>query len=218
MDCSMQSKRVWKMSEVKGYFVTGIGTDVGKSIAAAVLVEKLGADYWKPVQAGDLVNTDSMKVERLVTNPRSKFHPERWVLEHAMSPHAAAELQGVHIDLADFQLPQTSNTLVVEGAGGLMVPLNNNGDLLIDLIAQLGLPAIVVARNYLGSINHSILTIEALKQRKIAIAGVLFNGEPVPATENAILAATGVRDLGRIPELTEVSTEQIQVAGSAVEL
>ena len=206
------------MSNTKGYFVTGIGTDVGKTIAAAVLVEKLGADYWKPVQAGDLSNTDTMKVQRLVTNPSTKFHAERWVLERAMSPHAAAELEGVELNLADFELPETENTLIVEGAGGLMVPLNNKGDLLIDLIARLGLPAIVIARNYLGSINHSILTIEALKQRKITVAGVLFNGEAVPASEKAILDATGIVNLGRIDELREVSSATVQGAGIKVHL
>jgi dethiobiotin synthetase len=167
------------------YFLTGIGTDVGKTVVAATLVEALQADYWKPIQAGDLDHTDTMKVRQLVANSNSVFHPERYQLTAPMSPHAAAAIDGVRIKLADFSLPDTQNTLIVEGAGGLMVPLNDY-DTMIDLIERLQLPVILVSRHYLGSINHTLLSIDALKKRNLRIAGLIFNGDPLPSTEEAI--------------------------------
>ena len=151
-------------------FVTGIGTDVGKTVISAVLTEKLGADYWKPVQAGDLDNSDTIKVKELVSNSQSVFHDESFRLNHPMSPHAAAQREGVEINLDDFKIPETANNLVIEGAGGLMVPLNDR-DCLIDLIETLGAEVVLVSRNYLGSINHTLLSIEALKSRGIPVRG-----------------------------------------------
>ena len=140
-------------------FVTGIGTEVGKTVIAAILTEKLKADYWKPVQAGDLDDSDTMKVRALVSNSVSVFHEEGFRLNHPMSPHAAAERDGVEIGLEDFEMPQTENHLVIEGAGGLMVPLNDQ-DCVIDLIEGSGTEVVLVSRNYLGSINHTLLSIE----------------------------------------------------------
>ncbi|MBA9077779.1 MULTISPECIES: dethiobiotin synthase [Rufibacter] len=173
----------------KRYFVTGIGTDVGKTVAAAILTQALQADYWKPIQAGNLEDSDTHAVQRLVTNPVSTFHPEAYKLQMPASPHTAAAAEGIRISLDEIQAPATKNHLVVEGAGGLMVPLNNN-DLVIDLIQQLGLEVILVSRNYLGSINHTLSAVEVLKYRKIPVAGIIFNGVPNASTEDFILYYT----------------------------
>jgi len=190
------------------YFITGIGTDVGKTLVAAVLTESLQADYWKPIQAGSLEFTDTMRVQSWVSNSKSQFHPERFRLSHAMSPHAAAELDGVDILLNDFKVPETNNNLIIEGAGGLMVPINYN-DLIIDLIPQISDAVILVSQNYLGSINHTLLSVEALQQRKIPIKGIIFNGKPNLFTENVILMKTGITRLGSIPLLKEIDKKVI---------
>lgn len=198
------------------YFITGIDTEIGKTVISAILTEKLQADYWKPVQAGDLDNSDTMKVQRLISNSKSIFHQERYRLNHPMSPHAAADLDGVEIKLTDFELPKTENTLLIEGAGGLFVPLNHE-DCIIDLIKKLGVPVILVSKNYLGSINHTLLSINALKNRGIPIAGVIFNGKPNAATEAVIEKMTGVRIFGKIGELASIDKETIREAGERVE-
>jgi dethiobiotin synthetase len=187
---------------MKDIFVTGIGTDVGKTVVSAILTEALQADYWKPVQSGSVELTDSHKVKSLVSNPRTVFHPETYLLQAPLSPHAAAALEGIEIDLAAIARPQTQNRLVVEGAGGLFVPLNANY-LMVDLIRHLQLPVVVVSANYLGSINHTLLTLEALRSRHIPVAGLIFNGAPNPATEDYILQYAGVpKLLSVLPEDT----------------
>ncbi|MCC2545428.1 dethiobiotin synthase [Hymenobacter sp. BT175] len=195
-------------------FITGIGTDVGKTVVAALLTEALGADYWKPVQAGLEPTTDSQTVRSLVTNPASRFHPEAYRLLLPASPHAAAEAESLTIRPGDFTLPQTENHLVVEGAGGLLVPLAP-GFLVADLIGQLGLATIVVSRNYLGSINHTLLTLEALRQRGLPVRGLIFNGEPNPATEDFITAHTGVPVLPRLLPLPSLDATQIRPLATA---
>ncbi|GGK82520.1 dethiobiotin synthase [Rufibacter glacialis] len=173
----------------KRYFITGIGTDVGKTIAAAVLTQALEADYWKPIQAGSLDFSDTHTVQSLVSNPATVFHPEAYRLQMPASPHTAAAAEGLHLQLENVKLPQTKNHLIVEGAGGVMVPLNDR-ELVLDLIQKLGLEVVIVSRNYLGSINHTLTTVEVLKCRQISIAGILFNGEPTPSTEEFILQYT----------------------------
>ena len=191
------------------FFITGIGTEIGKTVVSAVVTEYLQADYWKPVQSGDLHWTDTMKVQSLTSNSKSVFHPERHRLSAPLSPHASAALDGVQINLSDFTLPQTSNHLVVEGAGGLMVPLNDQ-DVMLDLIQQLQIPVILVSRNYLGSINHTLLSFEALKQRNIPIAGIVFNGEPNPASESFIENYTQLPVLFRVGNLDDITPESIR--------
>lgn len=180
-------------------FVTGIGTEVGKTIVSAIITEALKADYWKPIQAGDLHHSDTDKLRALVTNNNSIFHKEAFRLNHPMSPHAAAQRDGVHIQLKDIQIPKTTNHLIIEGAGGLMVPLNNK-DCIIDLIPKLDCEAVLVSRNYLGSINHTLLSIEALQKRGIPIKGIIFNGAENKETEQVILKMTNVSLLGRVME------------------
>jgi dethiobiotin synthetase len=177
-------------------FITGISTDVGKTIAAAIVVEALEADYWKPIQAGDLDKSDTDKVKSLISNKKSKFHPNTYALQTPASPHFAAEIDNIVIDLKKIIEPKTSNHLIIEGAGGLLVPINYN-DCILDLI-QNDYKVIIVSRHYLGSINHTLLTIEALKSRKINVAGIIFSGNENAATEAIILKKTKVALIGRI--------------------
>lgn len=182
---------------MKRIFVTGISTDVGKTIACAILTEALKADYWKPIQAGELDNTDSHKVGRLLSNKKTVIHPCDLELKTHMSPHAAAEIDGVEINIHAIQEPITKNHLVIEGAGGLLVPLNDNYTVL-DLI-QPNYKVVVVSRHYEGSINHTLLTIGLLQSKGYEVS-VLFSGNEHPTTESIILKKTGVAYLGRINE------------------
>lgn len=177
-------------------FITGIGTDVGKTVASAIVTQALEADYWKPIQAGDLDHSDSHKVQTMVSNALSVFHPNAYALHTPASPHLAAAIDGITIDLKQIREPQTKNHLVIEGAGGVLVPLNDT-DCVIDLI-QKDYKVIVVSRHYLGSINHTLLTIEALQNRNIKVAGIIFSGDENKATEEIILNKTGVAFIGRI--------------------
>ena len=179
-------------------FITGISTDVGKTIASSIIVEALEADYWKPIQAGDLDHSDTHKVKSYISNSKTQFHPNAYRLHTPASPHLAAELDGMTIDLKQIKEPNTQNHLVIEGAGGIFVPLNNN-DCIVDLI-QPDYKVIVVSRHYLGSINHTLLTVEAIKNRGFEVAGVIFSGEENQATESIIYNKTGVKCMGRIDE------------------
>jgi dethiobiotin synthetase len=179
-------------------FITGISTDVGKTIASAIIVEALQADYWKPIQAGDLEHSDTHKVQSLITNTQSQFHPNSYALQTPASPHLAAVKDGITIDLKQIKEPQTTNHLVIEGAGGILVPLNDT-ESVVDII-QPDYKVIVVSRHYLGSINHTLLTVEALQNRKIQVAGIIFSGEENTSSEQIILNRTGVICIGRIGE------------------
>lgn len=177
-------------------FITGIGTDVGKTIASAIITQSLEADYWKPVQAGDLDNSDSHKIQRYISNNKTVIHPNSYKLNTPASPHLAADLDGIAIELKKIAAPKTNNHLVIEGAGGVLVPLNAT-DCIIDII-QKDYKVIVVSRHYLGSINHTLLTVEALKNRKITVAGIIFSGDENKATEAIITKKTGIKVIGRI--------------------
>jgi dethiobiotin synthetase len=179
-------------------FVTGIGTDVGKTIVSAIITEALEADYWKPIQAGDLDNSDSHKIKCFLSNKKTVIHPNSYALNTPASPHLAAELDRITIDLKKIIEPKTENHLVIEGAGGVFVPLNSK-DCVIDLI-QSDYKVIVVSRHYLGSINHTLLTVEALQNRKIVVAGIVFSGAENNASESIILSKTGVNCIGRIEQ------------------
>ncbi|WP_269686066.1 dethiobiotin synthase [Flavobacterium lacustre] len=179
-------------------FITGIGTDVGKTIVSAIVTEALQADYWKPIQAGDLENSDSHKIKSFLSNKKTVIHPNSYALNTPASPHLAAEIDGITIDLNQIIEPETASHLVVEGAGGVFVPLNSK-DCVIDLV-QPDYKVIVVSRHYLGSINHTLLTIEALQNRKITIAGIIFSGDENKATEEIIQTKSGLKCIGRIEQ------------------
>ena len=181
----------------KPIFITGIGTEIGKTIVSAVLVEKLQADYWKPVQSGELNNSDTMIVKKLISNKKSVFHQETYRLNQPFSPHYSAALDGIEIDLDKINLPQTENQLIIEGAGGLMVPLNEKV-LMIDLIEKLDAEVVLVSKNYLGSINHTLLSVEILKNRNIPIKRLIICGETNQSSEQLIYKQTGIKIL-RIP-------------------
>ncbi|MDR7372971.1 dethiobiotin synthase [Flavobacterium aquidurense] len=179
-------------------FITGISTDVGKTVSSAIVVEALEADYWKPIQAGDLENSDSHKVKSHVSNSKSQFFPNSYALNTPASPHLAAEIDGITINLSEIKEPKTDNHLVIEGAGGIFVPLNEKNTI-IDLI-QSDYKVIIVSRHYLGSINHTLLTIEAIRNRGFEVAGIIFSGSENKSTESLILNKTGINCIGRIDE------------------
>ena len=189
-------------------FVSGIGTGIGKTVVSAILTEALEADYWKPVQAGDLENSDSVFIQKNVSNPACVIHPERYRLRTAASPHYAAEIDDVEIKKENFIVPVTTNNIVIETAGGVMSPLAKNF-LNIDLIEYLQLPVVLVAGNYLGSINHTLLSYYALRNRNIKISGIVFSGETVKASEQYILEHTGLPLLFSIPFLEPLNAETI---------
>ncbi|XZF13083.1 dethiobiotin synthase [Chitinophagaceae bacterium MMS25-I14] len=166
--------------------IAGIHTGIGKTIAAAIITEALQADYWKPVQAGNLEDSDSITVGNLLTNETSVLHPEAVRLQMPASPHTAARHEGVVLDHHSFQLPQTENTLIVETAGGLFSPIDEKSTM-ADFISYNALPVILVTRHYLGSINHTLLCLEALQQRGIKVLGLLVSGTEDAASESFIL-------------------------------
>lgn len=196
------------MKDPKRYFITGIDTNIGKTIVSAIITQALEADYWKPIQAGDLDQSDSLKVASLWSNKRSQVHPETYRLHTPASPHHAARIDGIIINEQQFVVPQTENHLVVEGAGGLFVPLNDHY-LIIDLIKNLQLPVLLVASFYLGSINHTLASIDALQRRSIPIAGLLFNGAITPSSKDYILQYSQVPCLGQIPFLPHLNKKSI---------
>ena len=188
------------------YFVTGISTEVGKTIASAIIVEALQADYWKPIQSGDLDNSDTRKVHTLISNTETKFHPNSYSLKVPISPHAAAAIDNVEIDITKIKVPETNNKLVIEGAGGILVPLNNKHTIM-DIISP-KYKIIVVSRHYLGSINHTLLTINLLKEHGFDVS-ILFSGKEHPTTEEIIHKMTNVPVIGRIDEEKEFTKEVI---------
>ena len=188
-------------------FITGIGTGVGKTIVSAVLVEKLKADYWKPIQSGDLDNSDTSLVRTLVSNNISKFHPEAYRLTQAYSPHKSAALDGIRIDPENIIQPETNNQLIIEGAGGLMVPLNENF-LMIDLIKKLDAEVFLVSKNYLGSINHTLMSVGILKSNGITLSRIIFSGEQDHDSEEIIRKHLKLESLN-IPHFSTLNAEII---------
>jgi dethiobiotin synthetase len=191
------------------YIIAGIGTEIGKTFISSILTEALQADYWKPIQSGALDFTDTDMVRSLISNSKTVFHPETYRLHQPMSPHAAAAIDGIEIELSKFQLPQTDNHLIIELAGGIMVPLNNN-ETNLDLIKRLAIPVILISKNYLGSINHTLLSIEVLKMNNIPIKGLIFNGERNESSEEFILNYTKINFLGRVDFEENINKELIK--------
>jgi dethiobiotin synthetase len=197
---------------LQGFFVTGTDTDVGKTLVSAWLMTHLDADYWKPIQAGTEPETDSVTVRRLADIPAGRILPEAYVLPEAMAPHEAARRAGITIDMTKLEAPETDRLLIVEGAGGLLVPLTEEA-YVIDLAAELHLPVILVARSTLGTINHTLLSIEALHRRGLPLAGVVVNGPETPHNRTAIERYGEVNVIAEIPwlpELTRASLREIE--------
>ncbi len=194
---------------MKGVSIVGIGTDVGKTVVSAITSEALTACYFKPAQAGDLDNSDSMKVGRL-TSDKVTIAAEIFKLKTPMAPHGAAKIDGVQMRVSDIQFPRTDQPLVLEGAGGLMVPLNEHHETFLDIYKRAGMPVIVVSRHYLGSINHTLLTIDRLKLEGLNIIGVVYVGEENEVTESIIERNTGIKQLARIPWADNLTSEFIK--------
>lgn len=192
------------------YFITAIHTNSGKTLVSAIITEAIKADYWKPIQAG-IEDRDSKTIEGLISNKNSFLHPERYLLKEPASPHKAAALENIEIHLIDFELPKTDNNLVIEGAGGILVPINNNGDTVIDIAEKFKTEIIIVSNHYLGSINHTLLTVSELKRRGLKIKGIVFNNHPNSSSEEIILKLTGLKCLLKIkqePVLTKEIVKQ----------
>jgi dethiobiotin synthetase len=187
------------------YFVTAIHTDSGKTLVSAILTQALQADYWKPIQAG--LPRDTEAVMKLVSNPRTVFHAEAYLLQTPASPHLAARIDEVDIQLNALRVPETTNpNLVIEGAGGLLVPINE-AHFIVDLAERLGAGIVLVSNHYLGSINHTMLTVQELKRRKLPVVGIIFNGEPNEASESIILKHAGYPCLLRIQPHPSITRE-----------
>ncbi|MBP9706064.1 MAG: dethiobiotin synthase [Oligoflexales bacterium] len=201
------------MFKAKHIFVTAIDTGVGKTLVSAILSKAFNADYWKPIQAGELDYSDSQRVRQLLgTKKSTKIHPEAYRLKLAASPHYAAEQEGLEIDIYKIKLPKTENNLIIEGAGGVLCPINRlyqMRDLILYLQKSSKLSVVLVCKNYLGSISHTLLSLEALQSQRINVAGLIFSGESHAASEDYICQAAQVKIIARIPTLNEVTAKVI---------
>lgn len=212
----LKDKKPEKPNYRQSIFVTGIGTEIGKTVCSAVLTKYLKADYWKPVQSGDLDFSDTMKIQSW-TGKNTVCHPETYRLKLAASPHQSAKEEGVEIDLNNFKIPETNNHLIIEGAGGLMVPLNDH-EFIMDLIEKLKVPVALVVKNYLGCINHTLLSMMALQQRKINLKYLILNGNFPQDTERIIVKNIHQKTkIIKIPHFNEITEEQIETATKQLE-
>jgi dethiobiotin synthetase len=190
------------------YFVTAIGTDSGKTLASAILCEALQADYWKPIQAG--LPKDSDTVKGLLSNTTTIIHKEAYLLNTPASPHAAAKIDSVHINLGGIVAPPASTRpLIIEGAGGCLVPINDT-DFVIDIAVHLNTPIILVSNLYLGSINHTLLTVKLLQQKNLTVKGIIFNGPPNAESERIILLHSGYKCLLQIQPEPIINKEAVK--------
>jgi dethiobiotin synthase len=212
---SSSSKPIWLAGSpaLQGFFVTGTDTDVGKTLIAAWLLAHLDAlrlepHYWKPVQAGRAPATDAETVASLAGIPPARILPEAYLLEQAIAPHEAARRAGIAIEMGQLVPPQADRLLVVEGVGGLLVPLTDEA-YVIDLIEALRLPTILVARSTLGTINHTLLSLEALRRRGIVVAGVVMNGSEMPHNRAAIERYGRARVIAEIPWLESINRQAL---------
>lgn len=190
-------------------FVTGIGTDVGKTVVSAILTEALEADYWKPVQTGSDFGTDTDKIRKLVSNTKTVCHPETYSFESPSAPYAAAKAENKPIDFDAIKLPQTDNNLIIEGAGGLLVPLTEK-HFMVDVIKKFDIETVLVVQNYLGSINHTLLSCEFLKSKGVKVLGIIITGTENPASEDVIISHCGFPLLGRIKREVAITPEIVK--------
>jgi len=189
------------------YFVTAIGTDSGKTLVSAILTEMLHADYWKPVQSGAPRDTETVRA--LVTNEQSKFYKETFLLKTPASPHASARIDGVEITIDQIVPPISNRDLIIEGAGGVMVPLNDE-EVILDMVPKLNAEIVLVSNLYLGSINHTLLTAEVIKSRGYDVKGIIFNGPGNEESERIILLKTGYRQLLKVEQEPVINKEIVK--------
>jgi dethiobiotin synthetase len=189
-------------------FITGIGTNVGKTIVSAILTEALEADYWKPIQSGTNEGKDSDTVKSLISNSKTIIHPETYLLKEPLSPHFAAKLDGIEIELNKIVLPKTENHLIIEGAGGLLVPINNT-QYVIDIAKQFDCEIVLVISSYLGCINHSLLSIDYIKRNGFKIYAFVFNGEFETEVKQSITNYSPESKIIDIPTLNTLNKSQI---------
>jgi len=199
------------------YFVTGTDTDVGKTVVSAWLVHHLNASYWKPVQSGMNETPDKNEIQRLCGISDHRILPSTYELNEALSPHEAARIDGIEIKLDKIVKPEVKGPLVIEGAGGVYVPLND-ASFMIDLISKMGCPTIVVARSGLGTINHTLLTLSALRQNNIDVLGVVLNGPLNPKNKKAIEEFGKVPILGQIPYIKGIDVSQFEKINLSLQL
>lgn len=197
------------------YFITGIGTNVGKTIVSAILTEALQADYWKPIQSGTIEGLDSETVRALVSNTKTFIHPEVYLLKQPLSPHSAAKIDGVTIDLHQLKLPQTSHHLIIEGAGGLLVPINDTA-FVIDIARQIACEIVLVITDYLGCINHSLLSIDYLTGNNFKIHALVFNGTFNDEVKQTIMNYVPDVKVITVKTLEHLSKEAVAVEAEAV--
>lgn len=192
-------------------FVTGIDTNVGKTVVSAILTNALKYDYWKPIQSGDLKDSDTKKVRNWI-NKDLKCFPEAIRLKTPLSPHESARIDKKKIILERFESPKEDN-IIIEGAGGLMVPMNDEGDCMVDLIKHLDAKVVLVSKNYLGSINHTLLSCHLLASYGLENIGIIINGEPNPASEDIITKVSGVPIIGHIGWTNRITKKFLATQG-----
>jgi dethiobiotin synthetase len=193
-------------------FVTGTDTEIGKTVISASLVQGMRADYWKPVQAGTEPITDTEQVRQWTDFPGRTFHPETYRLKLPMSPHAASADERISISMDSFKVPDVSGRrLITEGAGGLLVPLNDS-DMILDLIVHLNFPVLLVSRSGLGTINHTLLSLKALRDYSVPIWGVVLNGPVHKSNEEAIRFYGRIDNLFTFPVLDKITPETLNTA------
>ncbi|MEQ8194304.1 MAG: dethiobiotin synthase [Rhodospirillales bacterium] len=200
-----------RINRAGGVFVTGTDTGIGKTVTSACLLRALDGDYWKPVQSGIAGGTDTEVVARLSGYAAGRFHESAYELRAPLSPHEAARRDGVKIEMSAFRRPKIKRPLVVEGAGGVLVPLNKRS-LMIDLIAKLKLPVIVVAQSRLGTINHTLLTLQALRNGKCTVLGVIMNGPRNAANAAAIEEYGGVPVIAHLAPIKPLNKKNVETA------
>jgi len=202
---------------VPGFFVTGTDTDVGKTLVSAWLLTHLDGSYWKPVQAGTEPTTDSATVQRLAEVPVGRILPEAYLLPDAMAPHEAARRAGVTLDMKKLELPPCDGPVIVEGAGGVMVPITGDA-YMIDLAAALDLSIVLVARSTLGTINHTLLSIEAIRRRGLPLAGVVITGPEMPHNRAAIERYGQIEVIAEIPWLDTINRDVLKAIEPELDL
>jgi len=193
----------------KNLFITGTDTAVGKTVISAMLMAGLNATYWKPIQSGLEEETDASWIQRVTQLPSKQFLPESYRLSAPLSPHASSQLDGIRIDMDQMRLPNNKRRLIIEGAGGVLVPINEK-DFIVDLIKQLNIPVLIVAPNRLGTINHTLLTIKLIRDYKLQIFGIVLNGEPNKINKQAIEKYGKIPVVAEIPHIKNITSSTLK--------